>query len=163
MSRMAFAVVVMSWVRPRKSPHPWGRAVFPGLHSLRYADTTRTMLVMTITYALGLAVASLWNLVAGSPSNPPPWRSLESSSWRLWRCWCGIGPGRRFSRRVHSRCLASKKQSAQRALLFCDHGSIAPDATAKTVCIYLAHPSTGGLRRLQLWLGMVRMRCENPS
>jgi len=36
-------------------------------YSLRYADTARTMLAMVVTYALGLAVASLWNLLAGKP------------------------------------------------------------------------------------------------
>jgi len=39
-------------------------------YSLRHADTARTMLAMVVTYALGLAVASLWNLVAAKPIKP---------------------------------------------------------------------------------------------
>jgi hypothetical protein len=39
-------------------------------YSLRHADTARTMLAMVVTYALGLAVASLWNLLAAKPIKP---------------------------------------------------------------------------------------------
>jgi len=34
--------------------------------SLRYADTSRMMLWMSLTYGLGLAIASLWGVLAGS-------------------------------------------------------------------------------------------------
>jgi hypothetical protein len=37
------------------------------IYSLRYADTASVMLAMIITYALGLAAASLWLLTAGLP------------------------------------------------------------------------------------------------
>lgn len=37
------------------------------LYSLRRADTARVMLAVSLTYGLGLAVASLWNTLAGLP------------------------------------------------------------------------------------------------
>jgi hypothetical protein len=40
------------------------------LYSLRFADTSRQMLAMTIMYSLGLAAASLWNIVGGKPIKP---------------------------------------------------------------------------------------------
>lgn len=37
------------------------------VYSLRHADLSRLMLATTLTYALGLAVASLWNVASGKP------------------------------------------------------------------------------------------------
>ena len=39
-------------------------------YSLRHGDISRVMLATTSTYALGLAIASLWNVVAGKPIKP---------------------------------------------------------------------------------------------
>lgn len=39
-------------------------------YSLRYADTVRVMLATTLTYAFGVAMASLWNVVGGKPIKP---------------------------------------------------------------------------------------------
>jgi hypothetical protein len=40
------------------------------VYSLRYADTARVMLATTLTYGFGLALASLWNVLAGNPIKP---------------------------------------------------------------------------------------------
>jgi hypothetical protein len=40
------------------------------LYSLRFVDSSRHMLAMTLTYSLGLAAASLWNMVGGKPVKP---------------------------------------------------------------------------------------------
>jgi hypothetical protein len=40
------------------------------LYSLRRADLARAMLAMTITYSLGLAAASLWNILSARPVKP---------------------------------------------------------------------------------------------
>jgi hypothetical protein len=37
------------------------------VYSLRYADTARVMLATTLTYGFGVALANVWNVLAGNP------------------------------------------------------------------------------------------------